>query len=99
MHGSRQSDGGGIVGEGPDNMQVAGCRIQEVQPQVTEGHDSVAEQPQSLPGQDQGALVLLSLLWQRSHSMTRLNNLKRESFGKAHITNSEIIGLLMILQK
>lgn len=63
VHGSRQGDRGGIVGKGPDNVQVAGCGIQEVQPQVTEGHDSVAKQTQSLPSQDEGALVLLSLLW------------------------------------
>lgn len=64
VHGSRQSDRGGIVGKGPDHVQVAGCWIQKVQSQVTEGHDSVAKQAESLPCQDEGALVLLSLLWQ-----------------------------------
>lgn len=49
MHGSRQSDWGGIVGKGPDHVQVAGCGIEEVQPQVTEGHDSVTKQAESLP--------------------------------------------------
>lgn len=64
MHGSRQSDRGAVVGKGPDHVQVARCGIEEVEPQVAEGHDSVAKQAESLPRQDQGALVLLSLLRQ-----------------------------------
>lgn len=63
MYSSRQSDRGAVVGKGPDHVQVAGCGIEEVQPQVTEGHDSVAKKAESLPRQDEGALVLLSLLW------------------------------------
>lgn len=80
VHGSRQSDWGAIVGKGPDHVQVAGCGIKEVQPQVTEGHDSVAKKAESLPCQDEGALVLLSLLWQRSQSRRTLNNFERGSF-------------------
>lgn len=49
MHGSRQSDGGSIVRKGPDHMKVTGGRAQEVQSQVTEGHDGVAKKTESLP--------------------------------------------------
>lgn len=62
MHSSWQSDWGGVVGEGPDHMQVAGHRAQEVQSQVTEGNNGIPQQTESLPCQDESALVLLPLL-------------------------------------
>ena len=45
-------------------MQVAGHRAHEVQSQVTEGHKGVAKQTETLPRQDESALVVLPLLWQ-----------------------------------
>lgn len=64
VHSSRQSDWGGIVWKWPDHMQVAGHRAHEVQSQVTEGHKGVAKQTETLPRQDESALVVLPLLWQ-----------------------------------
>lgn len=62
VHRSRQSDWGGIVGKWPDHMQVAGHRAHEVQSQVTEGNKGVAKETETLPRQDESALVVLPLL-------------------------------------
>lgn len=62
MHSSRQSNRAGIVGKRPDHVQVAGHGAHEVQSQVTEGHEGVAKETETLPRQDESALVLLPLL-------------------------------------
>lgn len=65
VHGSRQRDGGGVVGEGPEHVQVAGHGAQQVEPQVTESHDGVTEEAEGLEGEDEDTLVLLPFLWQK----------------------------------
>lgn len=65
VHGSRQRDWGGIVREGPEHVQVPGHGTQEVEPQVAESHDGVAEKAKSLEGEDEHTLVLLPFLWQK----------------------------------
>lgn len=42
-------------------MEVAGHGVHEVQSQVTEGHKGITKETETLPCQDEGSLVLLSL--------------------------------------
>lgn len=59
---------------------MAGHRAHEVQSQVTEGHKGVAKKTETLPCQDESALVLLSLLRQ-----------KRNQFGLEFLNEKYII--------
>lgn len=65
VHGSRQRDRGSVVREGPEHMQVSGHRTQEVQAQVAQSHDGIAEEAKSLEGQDQNPLVFFPFLRQK----------------------------------
>lgn len=82
VHSSWQSDWGGVVGEGPDHMQVAGHRAQEVQSQVTEGNNGIPQQTESLPCQDESALVLLPLLLEKKNkqALTHWPKEKNETY-------------------
>lgn len=71
VHGSRQGHRSRIVREGPDHVQMPGHGAQKVQPQVTEGHDGVAKETQSLEGQDENTLVLLPLLEERESNLNQ----------------------------
>lgn len=62
MHGSREGDGAGIMGKRPDHVKVARHGAHEVQSQVTEGDQSVAEETETLAHLDESALVLFSFL-------------------------------------
>ena len=83
VHSSRQGDWGGVVGKWPDHVQVAGHRAHEVQSQVTERHKGVTKETETLPCQDESALVLLSLLLQRKKTSVGnfyLKELKRPGY-------------------
>lgn len=51
---------------------MAEYRAQEVQAQVTNGHRGVAKETESLPRQDESALVFFSLLWKKNPKQTSL---------------------------
>lgn len=72
VHSPRQSDWGAIVGKWPDHVQVAGHRAHEVQSQVTEGHEGISKETETLPCQDERALVFLSLLREKRNQLGQL---------------------------
>lgn len=57
-----QHHGGGIVGHGPDHVEVAGGAAGQVAAQVGQGHEGVPQQAHRLPHQVDDALVLLAPL-------------------------------------
>lgn len=72
VHGSREADGAAVVGERADHVEVAGNRAHEVQPQVAQGNQGVAQQTQTLTDLNQSPLVVLSLL-QEKHNRQAAN--------------------------
>lgn len=62
VHGSRQADGAGVVREGTHHVKVARDRTHEVQTQVAQGHQGVAEETKTLADLDESSLVIFSLL-------------------------------------
>lgn len=61
VHSSRQSDWSGVVRKWPDHMEVARHWAHEVESQVTEGHEGVTKETETLPRHYKIALVILSL--------------------------------------
>lgn len=72
VHGSGEADGTAVVGERADHVEVAGNWAHEVQPQVAQGNQGVAQQTQTLADLNQSPLVVLSLL-QEKHNKQAAN--------------------------
>lgn len=61
-HSTLQQDRGGVVGNGPHHVEMAGGLSRQVAAQVAQVDQRVTEETQGLPHEVERALVLLSLL-------------------------------------